>query len=239
MQTMRTSVDQSAVTGRGGATSRLWWMYIAAGAALMALYFAFPEAGSLTERIVKVTLYCAVSGSAAVAIGVGLRRHRPAQRLPWVLLLANQVVYFAADVSFYVRHDLLNLVAFPSISDFLYLSHYPLLVAGLWLLIRRRTPGGDRPALLDGVILTTGAVLIGWVFFLGPQVHGASGSLLVQATSLAYPAMDLGAGGGSAVAGGRRRQRPFLLPARWGIDDAAGRGCAVRAPAAGGCVHRR
>jgi two-component system cell cycle response regulator len=102
-----------------------------------------------------------------VAIWFGLRRHRPAQRLPWVLLLANQLVYFAADVSFYVRHDLLHLQAFPSMSDFFYLTHYPLLVAGLWMLIRRRTPGRDRPALLDGVILTTGAALIGWVFLLG------------------------------------------------------------------------
>jgi diguanylate cyclase (GGDEF)-like protein/PAS domain S-box-containing protein len=167
-------------------------MYIAAGVAVMGVYFALPGAGSLTERIVKVALYCAVSGSAAVAIGVGLRRHRPAQWLPWVLLLANQVVYFAADVSFYVRHELLHLDSFPSISDFLYLTHYPLLVVGLWLLVRRRTPGRDRPALLDGVILTTGAALIGWVFVFGPQVHGASGSLLVQVTSLAYPVMDLG-----------------------------------------------
>src|SRR5579859_6204333 len=192
MQTLRTQVDESAVADRGRASGRLWWLYIAVGLAVMGVYFAFPGDGSLTERIVKVVLYCSISGSAAVAIGVGVRRHRPAQWLPWVLLLANQVVYFAADVSFYVRHDLLHLQAFPSISDFLYLTHYPLLVAGLWLLIRRRTPGRDRPALLDGVILTTGAALIGWVFLLGPQVHGASGSGLVQATSLAYPVMDLG-----------------------------------------------
>ena len=53
-----------------------------------------------------------------------------------MLLLANQLVYFAGDVSFYVRHDLLNLQAFPSISDVFYLTHYPLLVGALWLLVR-------------------------------------------------------------------------------------------------------
>jgi diguanylate cyclase (GGDEF)-like protein/PAS domain S-box-containing protein len=170
----------------------VWWLYIAGGVAVVAAYFAVPQHASLFEQIAKVILYCTVSGSAAVAIIIGVRRHRPAQPLPWVLLLANQFVYFAADVSFYVRHDLLHLQAFPSISDFLYLTHYPLLVAGLCLFIRRRTPGGDRPALLDGVILTTGATLIGWVFLLGPQVHAGSGSLLIQLTSLAFPVMDLG-----------------------------------------------
>jgi diguanylate cyclase (GGDEF)-like protein/PAS domain S-box-containing protein len=34
--------------------------------------------------------------------------------------------------------------------------------------------------------------LIGWVFLLGPDVHGATGSVLVRVTSLAYPVMDLG-----------------------------------------------
>ncbi len=192
MQTMRTSIDGPGVGECGRLTGRLWWLYIAAGLGVMGIYFAVPGHGSLPEQIVKVILYCAVSGSAVVAIGVGVRRHRPAQWLPWVLLLANQLLYFAGDVSFYVRHDLLQLQAFPSISDFLYLTHYPLLVAGLCLFIRRRTPGRDRPALLDGVILATGATLIGWVFLLGPQVHGGSGSVLVRLTSLAFPVMDLG-----------------------------------------------
>ncbi|MDP9225082.1 MAG: diguanylate cyclase, partial [Actinomycetota bacterium] len=192
MQTLRTSIDDSVGVGDSRAGGRSWWLYIAAGLAVMGAYFAVPGHGSLSERIVKVILYCLVSGSAVVAIGVGVRRHRPAQRWPWVLLLANQLVYLAADVSFYVRHDLLHLESFPSVSDYLYLTHYPLLVAGLWLFIRLRTPGRDRPALLDGVILTTGAALIGWVFLFGPQVHGGSGSLLVRLTSLAYPVMDLG-----------------------------------------------
>jgi two-component system, cell cycle response regulator len=145
-----TSVDQSAEAASGRATSRWWWLYIGAGQVVMGAYFAIPEHVSFTGQVMKVILYCSVSGSTAVAIVVGIGRHRPAQRLPWVLLLASQLVYFAADVSFYVRHNLLHLAAFPSISDFLYLAHYPLLVAGLWLLIRRRTPGRDHAALLDG-----------------------------------------------------------------------------------------
>ena len=98
MRTLRRSIDESLVVGDRRASSRLWWLYIAAGLAVMGVYFASRSDGSLSVRIMKVILYCSVSGSAAVAIGVGLRRHRPAQRWPWVLLLANQLVYFAADV---------------------------------------------------------------------------------------------------------------------------------------------
>ncbi|MEP7115648.1 MAG: diguanylate cyclase, partial [Ilumatobacteraceae bacterium] len=200
----------------GRTVDRAWLWYIVAGLAVIGAYFAIPGLISVNEPVVKVVLYCLVSGSAAVAIGVGIRRHRPAQSLPWLLLLANQTVYFAADASFYVRHNLLHLEAFPSISDFLYLTHYPLLVAGLWLLVRRRMPQRDRPSLLDGVILTTGAALIGWVFIFGPQVHGGSGSLLVRLTSLAYPVMDLGVLAVALrllVGGGKRSRSYFLLVA--------------------------
>jgi diguanylate cyclase (GGDEF)-like protein/PAS domain S-box-containing protein len=192
LQSTKTSVGEPTAGHRSRAGDRLWWLYMAAGLAVMTVYFALPERGSLPEQIVRVSMYCLVSGSAAVAIWVGVRRHRPAHQLPWALLLASQVVYFAGDVSFYVRHNLMNLQAFPSISDVFYLMHYPLLVAALWLFIRRRTPGRDRPALLDGVILTTGLALIAWVFLLSPQVHGGTESLFVRLTSLAYPVMDLG-----------------------------------------------
>ena len=183
-----------------------------AGLVVIGAYVAVPAHGPLAQRIAKVTLYCIVSGSAVAAIGTGLRRHRPKPFLPWSLLLASQLVYFSADVTFYVRQDLLGLTAYPSVSDVLYLLHYPLLVAGLWLLVRR-TPGRDPFALLDGVILTLGAALIGWVFVFGPQVHGGSGSFLVRATSLAYPAMDLGvlAVAMRLVVSGGARGRSFLL----------------------------
>src|SRR5664279_4743574 len=90
-------------------TGRLWWLYIAGGLAVMAAYFLVQGPASAHEQLAKVILYCSVSGSAAIAIGIGLGCHRPAHPLPWVLLLINQVVYFTADVSFYVRHDLLHL----------------------------------------------------------------------------------------------------------------------------------
>ena len=213
VESLTPAIEGSESAGRGGATDPSWWLYIAVGLVVMGVYFAVPANGSTSVLILKVSLYCLISCSAVVAVALGVLRHRPRQRLPWALLLANQLVYLAGDVTFYVRHDLLNLQAFPSISDVFYLLHYPLLVAALWLFVRARTPGRDRPALLDGVILTTGAALIGWVFIFGPQVHGGSGSFLVRATSLAYPVMDLGvlAVGLRLLIGAGIRGRSFFL----------------------------
>jgi two-component system cell cycle response regulator len=112
-------------------------------------------------------------------------------RLPWGLFAAAQLVYFAGDVTFYTYHQVLGDARFPAPADGLYLGHYPLIVAGLVLLLRQRSPGRDRDGLLDALIVTTGIGLLAWVFVLGPYVRTACLSLPVRAVSLAYPLMDL------------------------------------------------
>ncbi len=96
----------------------------------------------------------------------------------------------------------------------MYLSHYPLFVAGLVLLLRRRSPGRDRDGLLDALIVTTGIGLLAWVFVLGPYVRTAGLSLPARVVSLAYPLMDLLVGAVAArlaVGGGARPPAWWLL----------------------------
>ncbi len=96
----------------------------------------------------------------------------------------------------------------------MYLSHYPLFVAGLVLLLRRRSPGRDRDGLLDALIVTTGIGLLAWVFVLGPYVRTAGLSLPARAVSLAYPLMDLlvvAVAARLAVGGGARPPAWWLL----------------------------
>jgi len=88
-----------------------------------------------------------VSASATVAMFFGCFRNRPSALVPWVLLGLSQVVYAAADTSFYVSHFIAGNAQFPALADVLYLAHYPLLVAGLVALIRlarRRAARGRR-----------------------------------------------------------------------------------------------
>jgi two-component system, cell cycle response regulator len=99
--------------------------------------------------------------------------------------------YFAADVTFYTYHEVFHDQRYPAPADGLYLGHYPLFVAGLLLLLRRRSPGRDRDGLLDALIITTGIGLLAWVFVLAPYLRLAELPLAVRVVSLAYPLMDL------------------------------------------------
>lgn len=148
-------------------------------------YFVLP----LTDWRPKFALYALVSFSAVAALAYGIGRYRPAHRLVWILFAASQVVYFAADITFYAYHYARNDSAYPAPADALYLAHYPFLVAGLVLLGRRRQLRlGD---VLDTLIVGTAFALVVWIVLMDPYTHGSSGSHLLRLTSLAYPVMDL------------------------------------------------
>lgn len=160
-------------------------LYLGAGCAVLLAYFVLP----LTDWRPKFALYALVSFSAVAALAYGIRRYRPAHRLVWILFAASQVVYFAADITFYTYHYARHDSSYPAPADALYLAHYPFLVAGLVLLGRRRQLRlGD---LLDTLIVGTAFALVAWIVLMDPYTHGSSGSHLLRLTSLAYPVMDL------------------------------------------------
>src|SRR5262249_27062898 len=74
--------------------------------------------------------------------------------------------------------------------DLLYLAHYPLVVAGLTLLIRRRSPGRDRPSLIDAAVLAVAAAMLSWLYVIGPPASLAL-PFLVKATSVECPVAGL------------------------------------------------
>jgi diguanylate cyclase (GGDEF)-like protein len=167
---------------------RLWLAYLLAGIAGIVVYYLVParDAGLLG----RVVVYCAVSASTALAICYGTTRNRPRAWLPWLLLAAGQLLYAVADVTFSIAHYLLGMISYPSFTDLLNLGHYPLVVAGLVLLIRRRTGGRDLPGALDAAVIAVAAALLSWLFVLSTVVRGGD-SGLVKAACTAYPVMDL------------------------------------------------
>ncbi len=159
--------------------------YMGAGYLVVIAYFA--AAGAPWEA--RLALYGTVSLSAAVAIVVGLHRYNPARKAPWVLLATSQCVYFAGDVTFYTYHDKLHDTSYPAPADALYLAHYPFLVAGLVLLVGRRSR--HRGALVDTLIVGAAFAFLAWNLLMDPYTQPSSGSTLLRVTSLAYPVMDL------------------------------------------------
>lgn len=165
-----------------------WATYLGVGALVMIAYYI--SVATDANNLLRVTLYSVVSASSALVVLYGCRWHRPKPLLPWMLLAISEIIYAAADLSFYIRHFLLDLTSFPALSDLLYLSHYFPVVAGLILLIRLRTPRRDLTSLLDASVVAVVAGMLSWIYLIGPLIDTDVPRLAWMA-SLAYPILDL------------------------------------------------
>ena len=105
-------------------------------------------------------------------------------------------------------------VPFPSAGDAIYLAVYPVLMAGLIVLVRRRNQRADGPAAVDAVIMTLGLSLVSGIVLIAPYIHDQTLSLLPKLVSISYPMGDillLAAGIRLAVDAGKRQPAFYLL----------------------------
>jgi diguanylate cyclase (GGDEF)-like protein len=165
-----------------------WAVYAGGALVVVGAHHLLPTEGA--PGVARIVLSCLVGMSAGVAILVGLRMWRPRPRLPWLLLALGQVMYVAADATYYVSHDLLGSSQFPGPSDVIYLVHYPLVVVALVLLVRRRSPGRSLPGVLDAATLGVVAAMLSWLFLMGPQIR-ADAPAVEKVFCVAVPAADL------------------------------------------------
>jgi diguanylate cyclase (GGDEF)-like protein/PAS domain S-box-containing protein len=163
-----------------------WKWYLVGACGLAAAYFLLPAAQA------KLIAWPAIGWSSVAAMCIGIRLHRPDARRAWYLLIAGVATFIVGDnvYSFhnYVQHDT---VPFPSHVDLVYFAMYPLLIAGLVLLVRKRTPGRDLASILDAAIIMIGAGLLSWVLLIVPYVRSDDMSVLARLTSITYPLGDV------------------------------------------------
>ncbi len=182
-------------------------MYVAAGVAATLMFLFVPGL-----RIGVVLNLIALSSP--VVILVALRTNRLEYRLPWMLIALGQVFFVAGDVITY-NYDRLFMkeLPFPSIGDVLYLAVYPCVLGGLFLLIRRRTPGRDRDSAIDSMIVAVGVGVLSWVFLIAPYTHDSSLTSLQKLVAIGYPVVDLMliTGAIRLVVGGGRKNAAFYL----------------------------
>lgn len=153
-------------------------------ATLAAVYFLVPSW--------HVPLWGTLGLMAVAAITVGGKRNHPAQPLAWYLLAAGVLSFITGDLTYKISNEILHVQPpFPSVADVFYLAMYPLLAAGLLLLVRARTPGRDRASLIDALLITTALGLLSWVFLMVPYVHEADLTLPERLVSIAYPLGDV------------------------------------------------
>ena len=188
---------------------QLWHVYLALGALLTLLYWAVPPFKGSGPVINLLGL------SGVVAVAVGVKRNKPASSLPWWLFAGGLALFWLGDLYTYSYPKLFNKdVPFPSIGDGFYLAVYPVLMAGLLILVRRRNPDRDRASLIDSAIMTLGLALLSWVWLIAPNIHVDGMSLFARLVSIAYPLGDiilLAAAIRLIVDAGKRQTAFFLL----------------------------
>jgi diguanylate cyclase (GGDEF)-like protein/PAS domain S-box-containing protein len=184
-----------------------WWLYLALMTPLSVAYLAGP--------LKSGPVFNVIGFSAAIAIVVGVRTHRPSTRLPWYLIALGQFLFVAGDVLAYNYAALFGRpLPFPSIADPVYLMVAPLTVAGMLLLIRKRDPGRDWTSLVDSVIVTIGLALLSWIFLMAPYANDPKMHLGTKLVSIAYPLGDilmLGVAVRMAVGSGRRSPAYYMM----------------------------
>jgi diguanylate cyclase (GGDEF)-like protein/PAS domain S-box-containing protein len=159
--------------------------YAAVGAVAVVVHALLPPG------LVRAALYDLVGLSASVGLVVGVRRHRPVHRKPWLLLALGQLLFVLGDAN-QVFHDqvLHRVLPTPSLTDALWLPAYAVLVAGVLLLVRvERRP--DRVALVDACVLAASLGVLVWTYVAAPQAVDGTLTVTERLLGVLYPLMDL------------------------------------------------
>ncbi len=160
----------------------VWAIYMALGLVIsFAYFFAPPGTG-------HHLIYDGLGLSSVVAILVGVHRHKPALRMPWYLFAAGNLCFVTGDVIRGFYESVLGVEApFPSMADVAYLAAYPVLAAGLVLLVRSRDKIKNRGNAIDAMIVVTAVGLIAWVYLMRPYTQDPSVQMIEILISIAYP----------------------------------------------------
>ncbi len=136
--------------------------------------------------------WAAIGLSGSIAVLVGIRRNRPARRLPWYLLSAVILSFTAGDTMYNIMTDFLGVQnPFPSLADLFYLIVYPMIAVALLIFTRVRSGTENRAALLDALVPTVGLGLLAWVFLIAPYVQDTDLSFTEKLVSTGYPLGDV------------------------------------------------
>lgn len=177
--------QREAPPGPGAAVRTAWRWYVVAGALLMCLYPALPHA------LARDAVYLVIGLASVAAIICGVRLYRPASVAPWYLFAAGQAAWVVGDAIYSWERDVRDVSPFPSAADVAYLLAYPLLVAGVGLLIRRDGRQLDVRALIDSGIVIASLGLMSWVWIAQPMIEATDVSTLDRAIAVAYPIGDI------------------------------------------------
>ena len=175
--------DSGSGEGHGG-KSVLRWLWALSVAGATGLYFLLPAPW-------PDFVYSSVGALSVGLVVAGVRFFRPSNPWAWYLIAAGHGMTVLADIAYYLYEPLTgSYPPYPSFIDAVYLGLYPLTVMGLLLLVRSRSPGRDRAALIDALIIATAGGLLAWEFLIAPYASDTALTFQEKIVSIAYPCMD-------------------------------------------------
>jgi diguanylate cyclase (GGDEF)-like protein/PAS domain S-box-containing protein len=147
----------------------LWMTALGAGA------FALPS--------LHAHFWAAVGVSSVAAIAIGVVRYRPRRRLPWWFLAGGLAVFGAGDLVFNIGAKENQA---PLLADILYLSVFPLIVAGYYGFTRASLTIRDRSRMLDLLVFASVGAMALWVFVVGPDLRSSAVTSFEKSSMAAY-----------------------------------------------------
>ena len=162
-----------------------------AGVALYVALLVTDVGGSGYSSVRDVFFYNALL-IAASAFCLARAAFRTDMRLAWALVGLGLSAWVIGDQYYEIAFSNADEVPFPSVADAFYLLLYPLVYAGLALLLRSRLQDVRVDLWADGVIAGLTIAALGAALVFGVIVDTTGGDPLTVVTNLAYPVADLG-----------------------------------------------
>jgi two-component system cell cycle response regulator len=117
---------------------------------------------------------------------------RPDARLPWTLVGLGLLAWVIGDLYYELAFANADEVPFPSVADGFYLLFYPLVYAGLALLLYSRLQDIRTDLWVDGVIAALAIAAVGAALVFDVIVETTGGDFWTVWTNMAYVIADLG-----------------------------------------------
>ncbi len=166
-----------------------WFGLVVLGFLAYAGHVAYDLGGSSSDRLFDNVGYNAAMLGAAIALILRAATRRR-DRAAMLLLAAGLTSWALGDLTYTLLYGG-GEAPYPSVSDALYLTFFPLCYAGLGMLIRARFRGVSAAAWLDGLIAGLGLGAVAAGVLLDPILANTGASVAEVATNLAYPVGDL------------------------------------------------
>jgi two-component system cell cycle response regulator len=113
------------------------------------------------------------------------------ERGAWLLIGSGSLLWALADVYWTLELLPRDVIPVPSVADVGYVAFYPLVFAGLCLLVRARVSGAPRTLWIDGLSAALAAGALSAAIVVQVVLGTLGGGTLQVATNLAYPLGDL------------------------------------------------